>query len=371
MMTIIGTTLYDTAFASEAVLPKEAIPRLQLPTQETRLESINEHEKTTKAVAKQSHTAINPNRMYADKRLINPYAAHMWREDNENTNTLPPAFRTSQDRFKVKPAKIRTESNDTTDDEVDLNLPTRKGLDDLHISGSSQPSEKQFAQIASTLRTKTDGPIYVVDLRQETHIFINGIPVSHYGKRNWGNVGKSYQTIIHEECQYVADLVNTSLPIAALAENKEAGPEETLAVTSAKTEETVAKELGLRYVRLTATDHIWPDEASIDRFIAFYKTLPKNAWLHFHCEAGKGRTTAFMAMYDIMKNPDVPLADILERQQLIGGNNVAATPDTGSWKDPYYEEKAVMINKFYRYVQQNYQTGFELSWSEWLHPKAQ
>ena len=39
MMTIIGTTLYGTAFASEAVLPKEAIPRLQLPTQETLLES--------------------------------------------------------------------------------------------------------------------------------------------------------------------------------------------------------------------------------------------------------------------------------------------------------------------------------------------
>lgn len=354
MMTIIGTTLYGTAFASESVLPKEAIPRLQLPTQETRIESINEHQKTSKTVAKQAHTAINPNQVYADTRLINPYKAYMWREDNEDTATLPPAFRTSQDRFKT-----------------DTNLPTRKWLDALHISGSSQPSEKQFAQIASTLRTKTDGPIYVVDLRQETHIFINGIPVSHYGKRNWGNVGKSYQTIINEECQYVADLVNTSLPIAALAENKEAGPEETLAVTSAKTEETVAKELGLRYVRLTATDHIWPDEASIDRFIAFYKTLPKNAWLHFHCEAGKGRTTAFMSMYDIMKNPDVPLADILERQQLIGGNNVAATPDTGSWKDPYYEEKAVMINKFYRYVQQNYQTGFELSWSEWLHPKAQ
>ena len=76
----------------------------------------------------------------------------------------------------------------------------------------------------------------------------------------------------------------------------------------------------------------------------------------------------FMAMYDIMKNPDIPLADILARQQLIGGNNVAATSDKDTWKAPYYEEKAVMINKFYRYVQQNYQTGFELSWSEWLNP---
>ena len=78
----------------------------------------------------------------------------MWREDNENTATLPPAFRTSRDRFKTDP-----------------NLPTRKGLDTLNISGSSQPSAEQLAQIANTLRTKTDGPIYVVDLRQETHPF--------------------------------------------------------------------------------------------------------------------------------------------------------------------------------------------------------
>lgn len=83
MMTIIGTTLYGTAFASEAVLPKEAIPRLQLPTQETLLESKNEHQKTSKAVAKQTQAAINPNQLYADKRLINPYTAYMWREDNE------------------------------------------------------------------------------------------------------------------------------------------------------------------------------------------------------------------------------------------------------------------------------------------------
>ena len=93
-------------------------------------------------------------------------------------------------------------------------------MDTLNISGSSQPSAEQLAQIANTLRTKTDGPIYVVDLRQETHLFVNGIPVSHYGKRNWGNVGKSYQTIINEERDYANKLVNTALPIASLDANK-------------------------------------------------------------------------------------------------------------------------------------------------------
>lgn len=45
----------------------------------------------------------------------------------------------------------------------------------------------------------------------------------------------------------------------------------------------------------------------------------------FHCEAGEGRTTAYMAMYDMMKNPDVSLKDILYRQHLLGGNYVAYT----------------------------------------------
>lgn len=40
---------------------------------------------------------------------------------------------------------------------------------------------------------------------------------------------------------------------------------------------------------------------NIDEFIKLYKSLPKDAWLHFHCEAGKGRTTTFLAMYDMMK----------------------------------------------------------------------
>ncbi|WP_295238475.1 protein tyrosine phosphatase [Veillonella sp.] len=372
LMTIVGTTLYGTAFANEAVLPKAAIPRLQLPTQESRLEGEVAHESVVNTVEKAAHRAINPNTMYADARLVNPYKPYMWRVDSEASTTLPTNFRTTQDHYKFKKAN-EVEGDETYPVEAVgeigfSKLPTREGLDSLHMSGSAQPTEAQFKQLASTLRTKTDGPIYIVDLRQETHIFVNGMPISQYGKRNWGNVGETQQTIVDKEKALIPTVLNTAITVAPLDRAKEAGKAETIVAQSVKTEEMVAKEAGLKYMRLTATDHIWPNEASIDRFIAFYKTLPKNAWLHFHCEAGKGRTTAFMAMYDIMKNPNVPLADILKRQQLIGGNNVAYTTSEDTWKAPYYEEKAMMIRKFYRYVQQNYPTNFQLSWSDWLHP---
>ncbi|MDY2905446.1 MAG: protein tyrosine phosphatase, partial [Caecibacter massiliensis] len=92
-------------------------------------------------------------------------------------------------------------------------------------------------------------------------------------------------------------------------------------------------------------------------------------WLHFHCEAGMGRTTAFMNMYDMMKNPSVPLKDILYREYEIGGNYTAHTvfhPSPSDWKGPYYNEKSRMIRLFYQYVQENYQTNFARSWSSWL-----
>ena len=46
------------------------------------------------------------------------------------------------------------------------------------------------------------------------------------------------------------------------------------------------------------------------------------SWLHFHCLAGYGRTATFMAIYDMMKNPDVGLSDIVYRQSMTGGENL-------------------------------------------------
>jgi len=37
--------------------------------------------------------------------------------------------------------------------------------------------------------------VTVFDLRQETHIFVNGLPVSWYASRDWANVGRSQPEI--------------------------------------------------------------------------------------------------------------------------------------------------------------------------------
>ena len=58
--------------------------------------------------------------------------------------------------------------------------PSTEGLDTLCISGSAQFSGPQFRRLAPVLRECAKGrDIYVVDLRQESHVFVNeGIPLS-------------------------------------------------------------------------------------------------------------------------------------------------------------------------------------------------
>lgn len=295
-----------------------------------------------------------------DIQNVNEYKGYIWRIDAKDDDKLPRSFRTSEDGFKKASDKYG----------IDINyVPTREGLDKLHASGSAQFSINQFATLVKNLRQKTDKDIYIVDLRQENHGFFNEDAVSWYGKRDWANIDKSRKEIIRLEPKLLKANLDKHTERATLDDNKNADEVDTSLIKSVGTEKKLVEKNNLHYVRITATDHVWPSPENIDEFIKLYKSLPEDAWLHFHCEAGKGRTTTFLAMYDMMKNPQVPLKDILYRQLLLGGNYVAYTEDvstSSNWKAPYYNQKAKMIKVFYQYVQENHQNGFKVLWSDWL-----
>ena len=219
------------------------------------------------------------------------------------------------------------------------------------------------------LKEQAKGPIYIVDLRQESHGLINGTAVSWYGERDWGNLGKSKRAALRDEKTRLEAIQGKEVTMAKLSKEKKPVNPVTVKAESVMTEEQLVKSRGLRYFRIAATDHVWPSAENIDAFIRFTRKLPKDAWLHFHCQAGQGRTTAYMAMYDMMKNPDLSLGTILSRQYLIGNNYVAyrvAAPKDGDWKAAYYNQKADMVAKFYQYVQEQHADGFRMSWSKWL-----
>ena len=288
------------------------------------------------------------------------YNGYIWRNDVEDNTNMPRNFRTSKSNFQKMSDKYDLDSN---------YIPSRKGLDELDISGSAQFSPKQFKSLIKYLKTQTDKDIYIIDLRQETHGFFNdNTAVSWYGLHDWGNIDKTTSEIIKDERQRLNAQIGKTIEIGNISSDKVASTDK-IKVHSAMTEKDLVHKYGLNYVRITTTDHIWPKPKYIDQFIDLYRNLPPNTWLHFHCEAGAGRTTEFMAMYDILKNPDIPLKDILYRQYLIGGNYVAYTVDTNksnNWKDIYYNQKAIMIKKFYQYAKENHNNNYKISWSKWL-----
>ena len=251
--------------------------------------------------------------------------------------------------------------------EVDPNfMPTKDGLENLCISGSAQYTEPNFRKLDATLRECAEGrTVYVFDLRQESHFFFNGETVlSLYGTHNWANKGMTLEEIeTAEAVSFGSDLVGTTVQTY----KSEGKPSKEIYVRNSITEKELVESEGFKYIRYPIPDHSWPSAEIIDDFISFVRSIdPDKVWLHFHCKAGLGRTGIMMMIYDMIRNPDVPMMDIVVRQNMMGANYVLKKNTSESFKVPLYEEKNRMTPLFYEYVQENYATGFEEPWSTWL-----
>ena len=303
---------------------------------------------------------IAPDTVQQDKtgvEVVEEYEKNIiLRLDSNKENDLPKRFRTSYSEF----SPIKDEFG------IDTSyVPTRKGLEDLKISGSGQFSESEFKVMMSKIREKFKGTVYIVDLRQESHGFINGIAVSWYKTHNWANMDLTEERIEKDEDGRMKNITGKPVSIYAIksknsADNLHVVAEEVI------TEKAMAARNGASYVRFPCVDHTWPAADMIDAFIAFYKTLPDDVWLHFHCSGGVGRTAAFMALVDMMRNPDLSLKDIAYRQASLKGNYLLYVPEEYSWKKEGYQIKSIMFRHLYQYVQQNHANGFQTTWTEYL-----
>jgi len=272
--------------------------------------------------------------------------------NSRNAARLPKNFRTSQDPFRKK----------------FLYTPSREGLSELNVSGSAQFSEGGFQEMLKVLPAH----FTVVDLREESHGFLNGDAVSWFTWNNWGNRGKSLGGIESDEKArlWQAFQDGTATVYLVRRKKKDGAIAETvpvsLAVQNALTEAQLVYSYHLDYFRVPVTDHLRPSDEAIDRFLAFCKELPKDAWLHFHCRAGAGRTTTFMLMTDILRNARrVSLKDLAKRQSLIGGVDLLNDPPAGGQERRWFDERADFLMDFYRYAKRNKDDRAKL-WTEWL-----
>ncbi|MBQ7496174.1 MAG: hypothetical protein IJT75_10595 [Bacteroidaceae bacterium] len=292
------------------------------------------------------------------------YAAYSWRMEREDKLQEPKNWRTCQGELSPN-----EESELFPDPDY---KPSTQGLRELNISGSSDLSAKEMEWVKAEIQKLTDGPIYIIDVRGESHGLINGIHVSRYGVNNWANVGKTHAQIIAEESADIHATLGQTIDTYPLGKSNKYQPLEeertTVDVTKAQTEEEACKERGLGYARFTVPDRAFPGDSELEAFVDFVKTLPANAWLHFHCKAGAGRTTQYMTFYDMMRNPGLPLKDIICRQCLLGGNYLlydGSAPGENPVNAKLCAEKAQMIPLFYQYIQENHATNYKTKWGQW------
>jgi protein-tyrosine phosphatase len=282
----------------------------------------------------------------------------VWDVAPELRTGLPRSFRTTNDPLKVKAGVAANTA----------------GLAQLHASGSAEFT----ADTLKAMLAKLPGKVTIFDLRQEDHGFINGIAVSWYATNNWANVGKSPKEVSTDEKQKLNSCgVGSEITLsndAAIKDPSATATTEHVKVQEVLTEKKLIAANGASYVRIPVSDHCRPTDEAVDQFVRSVHMLPADGWAHFHCRAGKGRTTTFLVLYDMLRNArEVALQDIVNRQSaLIGDYNVLATEpgnDSEGGKAGVAADRAAFVKAFYDYARAN-PNGSPQLWSEWLKTQS-
>lgn len=254
----------------------------------------------------------------------------------DNVKRLPRHFRKTTDLSNLKDYRF-----------INLN-----GLANLNASASGQFSENGLILAKQSIGNAM--PIIIVDLRQESHGFINGVAISWVDGHNKANKGLTKEEVLYDE--------NTRLQSILLNKPIYIG-DKTLIPKKIENEKKLVQSHSMSYKRIPVTDKEIPNNDMVDYFIKFVNSLLPNTWLHFHCKAGVGRTTTFIVMYDMMKNAkNVSLQDIMHRQVLLGGKNLLREEQLPMNRS---EKRAKLIKRFYRYCVEN-NDNFKTTWSQWI-----
>jgi hypothetical protein len=101
--------------------------------------------------------------------------------------------------------------------------------------------------------------------------------------------------------------------------------------------------------------------------VFFFEILTfRRAATPIHCRGGKGRTSTFLALLDLLKNAaPLPLEIILERQTRLGDYDLRKPAAPASAKAPFRAERRAFVERFYDYAKEN-PGGAPPSWTSWL-----
>lgn len=236
------------------------------------------------------------------------------------------------------------------DTDSDDSLPKRyRDMPSLNISGSAQFKPSQVENLRKKINVLDT---YIVDLRQESHGFLNDDAVSFYSPEKLLNNGfNSEETLADEKDKFGAikpgDIANIF--------NKRGALKKSIKVDKSQIELDLVKNLGFNYILFATRDGHIPTPTMVDSFVAFVKDTPSTTHLHFHCKHGEGRTTMFMAMFQMMKESSFKSLDEILDEQVKAGGKVLTDKTT----------RAHFLKDFYQYTKDNGSSNFKTPFSIW------
>lgn len=268
-------------------------------------------------------------------------------------------------------AKVSAEGIWRLDGDLNYELPRNfRVMEDLKMSASGQPSTSGLLLLYQELQKHTDGNIYIVDLREESHGFANGFAVSYYTNKNLANFFTPRNQIEDIEIEQLTDMLDRQIDLLPLGnEDKKIFKPINVLVKNVETERQKADELGFIYVRFPVTDMFFPQPEIVEQFMNFVSSLRENDWVHFHCQAGHGRTTTFTVMYEILKNPEKSLGDICREQAAKGGSDLLTRRVGDDYHTEAHNLRAENLINFFFYVRDFQRGEIKISWREYVNQK--
>jgi protein tyrosine phosphatase len=260
-------------------------------------------------------------------------------------------FATSQ-AFANKAAILTFDKSETMEDGMPRNFRDLSSLG-INAIASAQFSEDELKQVRKKYPNEK---IIILDLRQESHGFINGKAVlwrSYFEKNNQNK--KIDEILADEKSRLNAAKKEQEVVInEVIKRDRESGwykdiAPQIVAVNKVKTERELAKENGFEYRRFSVRDFDIPDAKEFARMVSFIKTLPQDKKIYVHCAGGKGRTGMFLVMLDIIKNgKQTQLAEIFQRQNKLGAARLDEISTEESWSKEIAKQRLEMLQNFYQ-----------------------
>lgn len=170
-------------------------------------------------------------------------------------------------------------------------------IDGLNIASSGQFTPPQLKNAKDKIGSNFSPT--VVDLRLEPHGFINSSPISFYKKDGNVNSGLTTEETTSEETDKLSQLNNDK---SITLYDKNGNKVGTKDIEKVYSEQTLCKDLNLKYMRFATEYESTPSTKTVDDFVSFILNEPKNSFLYMHDLDGEARTTTFITMVDMLRN---------------------------------------------------------------------